>query len=333
MTSLSSFCVSFPKLLRLFFLLWLVTGASSSELPGYPRDEDICSDAAYDDFVSTKAANYDHRADLMRGGVFLWSVVDDVMDGDESRTGAATIRGMLSYNGLCGFLGLGFSSSPSGGGAHPMSGAIILMATPSEVYTPETGFELSQPAVVREYRIDEERKGFQYWSTPLEATSRQIVAAGGKTNHSSYAVEETDCFTAMSFVSAGIFDTPFNISGADTLIWAANGMDSMAGYHGNTRGRFIVNWRAGTVAYNPYAQEEDHSDHDHNDDDSIIMAEDEHGGDDHDHSHGHGDGDDDHHDNDDGHHDNDAATSSGIALLQLKSLELVAMVSLLLAMQ
>jgi len=110
-------------------------------------------------------------------------------------------------------------------------------------------------------------------------------------------------------------------------------MDSMAGYHGNTRGRFIVNWRAGTVAYNPYAQEEDHSDHDHNDDDSIIMAEDEHGGDDHDHSHGHGDGDDDHHDNDDGHHDNDAATSSGIALLQFTSLELVAMVSLLLAMQ
>ena len=60
-------------------------------------------------------------------------------------------------------------------------------------------------------------------------------------------------------------------------MWAANGEDIFAGYHGDARGVFIVDWAAGNVVLEVKDDEEeeeeateapkddDHSDHDHAD--------------------------------------------------------------------
>ena len=74
------------------------------KLPDFPRDEENCTEAAYEEFVLNNAAQYDHMVDLTNGGVLYWTVQDD-----------DTINGMLSYDGLFGFLALGFAGPPGDG--------------------------------------------------------------------------------------------------------------------------------------------------------------------------------------------------------------------------
>lgn len=67
-----------------------------------------------------------------------------------------------------------------------------------------------------------------------------------RTLSGSAAIDYDSCNTALSFNSSSIGGIPFNVSGEDDLIWAANDIDYFAGYHGGSRGRFYINWAAGT---------------------------------------------------------------------------------------
>ena len=63
---------------------------------------------------------------------------------------------------------------------------------------------------------------------------------------STYSVESTSCFTAISFKTDSINGIPFNLQGKDELLWAANAEDYYAGYHGReNRARFSINWATG----------------------------------------------------------------------------------------
>lgn len=156
----------------------------------------------------------------------LWSVEGD------------NIKGMLAYDGLFGYTALGFRGLQGG---NAMYGAIVIMATPSDSYSPVTGFDLTGEPAVEEYVLDATDKAFRHWMTPVTATAR---AAGSV---DSYQVQETDCFTVMTFNTPGIFNTTFNVTGTDELIWGANGEDIFAGYHGQSRGVITVEWATGKV--------------------------------------------------------------------------------------
>jgi hypothetical protein len=205
--------------------------------------------------VEEQASNYQFTHNLTNGGTLFWSVIDNQF-----------VDGMLSYDGLLGFLAFGFAGSPEWPNA--MSGATILMAKPSSVYSASLGFDLSSledaEPVVEEHVIDPEWFAFRHWATPVTAVSRS--------ESSVYGVEEGDCFTFMTFQTTGIFNRTFNLSGegggTDRMIWSANGEDSFAGYHGSSRGVLFVNWSAGTVELKDEkpAEEDNHDDNDHEDD-------------------------------------------------------------------
>lgn len=209
-------------------------------LPHYPRDNETCTDDAYESYVESNAQQYEFHADLMGGGTLYWNVMD-----------GKTIDGMFSFNGLFGYTALGFAGYlyPDGNAMH---GAIIIQAVPSDTYSPVTGFDYNESAAVEEYIIDPKDKSFRHWMTPVTSKERSTLAS----DPSTYAVEETDCFTAMTFNTAGIFNTTFNISGSDTLIWAANGWDMFAGYHTReARGVIDVEWKTGKVTLDEKREE------------------------------------------------------------------------------
>ncbi|CAB9498323.1 expressed unknown protein [Seminavis robusta] len=210
------------------------------KLPDYPRDEEECTDAGYESFVASYKDEYDFMADLMEGGTLMWSVVDD------------KVKGMFSYNGIFGFTSLGFAGYPGGNAMH---GAIVITATPSEMYSPVTGFNYSYDPLVADYIIHDTDKAFRWWQTPVaggtdvsgELTSTVARSAAAVSDTASYGIVETDCYTAMTFFTAGIYNTTFNTTGTDKLIWGANGEDMFAGYHGMSRGVIEVDWKGGTV--------------------------------------------------------------------------------------
>jgi hypothetical protein len=89
---------------------------------------------------------------------------------------------------------------------------------------------------VATYQIDLEMTPFRYWM-PSEMDG----------DLTSYEVESTDCYTALSFQASSIHGQPFNLTGSDELLWAANGEDYYVMYHGTNRGRFAIDWASGLV--------------------------------------------------------------------------------------
>merc|ERR1711906_8090 len=72
---------------------------------------------------------------------------------------------------------------------------------------------------------------------------------GGATGEGRHEIVEEDCFTALKFRASGIHDRPFNLTGTDRLMWAANGEDMFGGYHGLTRAVFTVDWAEGGLEH------------------------------------------------------------------------------------
>jgi hypothetical protein len=193
-------------------------------LPNAPRNEDECSDSRFDEFVQRSTPDYNHSVPLGNGAVFMWSVDNK------------TVHGKLLYNGLFGYLSIGFANI--GGAKNGMHGANVLMATPGTDYSPVTGFNLTTTTSVRPYRISENKDeaSFRFWDLPLEFYPGDQVGEP--------MLSATTCFTSMSFIAKTIYGQPFNVSGSDELIWAANGVDAFAGYH-PSRGRFLLDWTTG----------------------------------------------------------------------------------------
>jgi hypothetical protein len=196
---------------------------------------------------------------LTNGGVLYWSVVNDTI-----------VDGMISYDGLLGFLALGFAGPDESTVA--MFGAIIIMGKASSVYNASTGFDFDFDPVVDEHVLGTET-AFRHWQSPATSLSRSATSGTIVSNPSSYAVEEGPCFTSVSFRTAGIYNRTFNVSGMDRMIWAANGEDMFAGYHGISRGIVLVNWSEGVATLEMSKEEEhDEDDDEENPDDSVDAS-------------------------------------------------------------
>jgi hypothetical protein len=205
-------------------------GTAYPTLPNFPRNDEVCTDAEFEAFVSKGAEDYEHTMDLGSGAMFMWSVKDD------------HIAGRLAYNGIFGYLSMGFSGVLE----NAMQGAKVIMALPGGNYSAITGLDLAMDHNVHEYEIDHssEKKSFRHWMTPVSDVEAATSRAANTENL--YAVEATDCFTELTFDTSTIYDQKFNLSGTDHLIWAANSQDYFAGYHA-ARGKFEVNWSAGPM--------------------------------------------------------------------------------------
>ena len=191
-------------------------------LPDYPRDDTNCGDDLYRDFVAS--VQLENEFDLGKGAVFQWSIEN------------GEVNGRLAFNGIFGYLAMGVANV--GGPKNGMHGATIIMALPGDKYSAVDGLDLTMDPTVQEYVIDpnKAKSAFRHWMTPVSSIERDI---------STYAVESTDCFTAITFKTDSIDDKMFNLTGSDELLWAANAVDFYAGYHGPTRGRFAINWATG----------------------------------------------------------------------------------------
>jgi len=215
-------------------------------LPNYPRDEEVCA-PAHEAWVARNAEEYTHHKSLPHGGHFYWSLED----GD-------VVRGMLSYDGLFGYLAYGYAGT---GPRNEMQRAHVVMAKASAEYSARYGFNFNVEPAVHLHWIGD-ALSFRHWQEPLEDW--------GATGEGQHEIVEEDCFTALKFRASGIHDRPFNLTGTDRLMWAANGEDMFGGYHGLTRAVFTVDWAEGglehkcTVAHGidsctgkPPAKEED----------------------------------------------------------------------------
>ena len=77
--------------------------------------------------------------------------------------------------------------------------------------------------------------------TPIETDETKTTAAD---------VEESGCFTALTFESDHINGLKFNINGTDEMIWGGNSNDIWMGYHGHThRSRFTVDWSTAEITF------------------------------------------------------------------------------------
>lgn len=123
------------------------------------------------------------------------------------------------------------------------------MASNGGNFSAFSGLDQSMGATIAEHVIDPTKSSFRHWSTPVSVSvpADDVSAIQRSSDLSSYQVETTDCFSAMTFKTSSIYTQSFNLTGSDELIWAANGKDYYMGYHGQARGRFAIDWPTGKV--------------------------------------------------------------------------------------
>ena len=233
-------------------------------LPDYPRDNETCTNSSFVKFSSSEG--YDHVYELPSGenaAMLMWSIVD------------GEVHGRITYNGLFGYLAIGFAEPE--GDKNGMHGGKVFMAFPGGNYSAVTGLDLEMDPMIDEYIIDVNESSFRYWQSPYATAIRAL--SGG-----SAEVEVTECYSSLLFNATSISGQPLNVTGTDDLIWAANGVDYFAGYHGRNRARFVVDWVGGTgrvvlqeeppvPAAAPKSDDHDadhDADHDHDEDTKVA---------------------------------------------------------------
>jgi hypothetical protein len=196
-------------------------------LPDYPRDDGACS--AFDDFVAQGNYTKSVALDDGDGAVFQYTVAD------------GRVKGRLAFNGIFGYLAFGFAGT---GGQTAMQNVLIIMALPVSKYSASTGVDLTTDPMVNEYIIDPTETAFRVWGTPIACgdTATRFL------HESTYNVTFDGCYTALTFSAHEIANQDFALDGTDTMIWAANNVDSFAQYHGENRGIFEINWSEGKTA-------------------------------------------------------------------------------------
>jgi hypothetical protein len=132
-------------------------------LPKYPREVNKCQD--FNSF--SDATDYDYMFNLSvpnkTTAKFMWSVQDN-----------GKIKGRLAFDGLFGFLALGFANPT--GSKNGMNGAKIFMGLPGGDYTAKEGLKLERPTTVKEYQVTEHPRFVtgkilsEKWQKPLPPT-------------------------------------------------------------------------------------------------------------------------------------------------------------------
>lgn len=197
------------------------------KLDSYPQDPDVCTDDSWEGFIAK--GDYSHSVDLstdVTKAKFMWSVNTD-----------GNVEGRIAFDGLFGWLAVGLLNLDPDAGHKGMNGASIFMSVPGGDYSAKTGFDLTVSESVGEYQINLDGSAFRHWQDPITASNSTVTST---------VVDNVEgCFTSFSFVADGINSIPFNTTGSDTMLWAANTEDAFAGYHKLNRARFEVNWATG----------------------------------------------------------------------------------------
>lgn len=160
----------------------------------------------------------------------LWSITDNA-------DGTKKLKARLTYNGVFGWLAMGFANKLDT--IHNgMNGGKILLMVPGGNYSAVTGLDLSVGSNIGAYVIDDKDSSFRHWV--------DTGSAADGANH-----EHTDCFTALTFESDHISGQKFNLEeGSDEIIWAGNSNDYFVGYHSrDSRARLTINWLTGDVDF------------------------------------------------------------------------------------
>jgi hypothetical protein len=218
-----------------------------TSLPNFPRDDAKCSNFAtfYNDGMYANSMPLKDGV----GAVFQYNVTSD-----------GNIDGRLAYNGIFGYLSVGFQGV---GRRLTMFNAPIILAIPGGNYTPKYGVDLKLEPEVHEYITSLNQTAFRHWSIPYDhdedehsdggnatATSRSSGRLlHGNESHYRVATESGDCYTALYFELKSIAGQDINMMGKDTFIWAANRNDTYVGYHGKDRGNFTIEWMAKNGGY------------------------------------------------------------------------------------
>lgn len=201
------------------------------KLPNYREEEtkdESCPMEQWEDFYTQSSEVYDHSFNLTYDNkttpaILHWSVTD-------AETGK--VKGRLSFNGIFGWISVGFLNLDPDAHHNGMNGANIILGSPGSDYDAASGLDLSKDTLVAQYRIDPYGSAFRHWQDALGVSDAQIV--------------EEDCFTALEFETSAINGEQFNVSGSNAMMWAANDNDGWMGYHSHAnRGIFTVEWATG----------------------------------------------------------------------------------------
>ena len=195
----------------------------------YPQDPEVCTEEAWEAF---NEGDYEFSFNLTTDRTdanFYWT--PDVE--------AGTIKGRLVFNGQFGYISFGFINPDPEAGHNGMNGGYVLMATPGSAidYSAQFGLDLESDKTVAEFQVNENGSSFRHWHTPIGDTTAESF------------VDDGDCFTSLEFDLEGIHETKFNVTGADTVMWAGNPIDSFAGYHSRNRAIFTVEWATGKAEF------------------------------------------------------------------------------------
>eukprot|EP00640_Fibrocapsa_japonica_P003366 CAMPEP_0113938754 /NCGR_PEP_ID=MMETSP1339-20121228/5175_1 /TAXON_ID=94617 /ORGANISM="Fibrocapsa japonica" /LENGTH=321 /DNA_ID=CAMNT_0000942017 /DNA_START=228 /DNA_END=1193 /DNA_ORIENTATION=+ /assembly_acc=CAM_ASM_000762 len=195
-------------------------------LPEFPQNSTACSAESWDEF--SELDSYSHTFDLTNehtAAKFQWSVLED-----------GVVSARLAFNGIFGWLGLGFLNLAPDAGHNGMNGANVLLALPGDGYTAQYGLDLGGMHNVQEYVVSTEDSAFRHWQEAVKDDPNAQVEYDG-------------CFTAISFEADSINGNFFNVTGADNMLWAGNQVDYYVGYHLRNRDIFTVEWSTGEAYF------------------------------------------------------------------------------------
>ncbi len=222
------------------------------------QDAAVCTSEKWNEFIGIEG--YDHMVDLTNPNgtetYLLWSVV-------EGDAGSMKVKARLAFDNVFGWLALGFANVEDTH-LNGMNGASIIMAIPGGNYSPDTGLDLSVDGSVATYKIDVEKTAFRFWDTPIETDETKTTVAD---------VEDTGCFTALTFESDHINGLKFNLNGTDEMIWGGNSNDIWMSYHGHAhRSRFTIDWNTGDMSFFADADEDADADVDADESDQQVES-------------------------------------------------------------
>lgn len=212
------------------------------KLSTYPANVETCDDDAWNTFSTS--GDFQHSFDLKTNHTtakFRWSVLDD------KKTVKATVR----FRGLFGWIAMGFANLDPDAGHKGMNGGTVVLALPygGGEYSAKTGLDLTKGQTISEYFIHEKATAFRHWSTPITSSTSTARSTDPKTTVDYANVESTECFTSITMETDHIHEKTFNVGGSNEMLWAANGEDAFAGYHGRNRARFSVDWTGGKAKF------------------------------------------------------------------------------------
>lgn len=181
--------------------------------PRIPTRDASCDAADFEAFAGD--ADYTHKQVLTmdRKFVLLWNVSDGLM------------HGKLAYNGRAGWMALG--TEKLGGRYNGMCGSHNIMG----IHDPDPDvFGAPYAPGVHEYIIAADQTAFRHWKDPAPSQNALSTSMSAGVT----AEDQDDCFTSMTFVTAGFAGIALNLTAGEEnrLIWGVHSDTFLKGYHG-----------------------------------------------------------------------------------------------------